>query len=113
MIPPEASNLIQLLLVKTKDRKVAWTTAEEAGLPSSSGGDFVASWPEYSVNVWEERGDEAISFSILDSNGSVTLHFQVTPLDQDFGTMSALFQMAQRSARHADEAIEYLEKALA
>ena len=115
MIPADARKLVELLRHRSESEQVNWILADESDIEAISASgedDYVASWPEYSVNIWA-KDTEGIGFAIVNSDGRQVMYFVLTSQDEDYETMRTILELARRKARGADKALQYLERQLA
>jgi hypothetical protein len=113
MMPDELQKIIKLLISSTRQDKVNWTTAFDAGLSDGSqADDFVVSMPNYSINVFKYKKGPEYGFSILGQQGETLYHYKVSPEDLEYDDLEALFFSAKKKVAKIDEIINDLQEAL-
>jgi hypothetical protein len=110
-VNPEMKSIVDKLLVKARSGKVNWIAAAELGLGSKHN-DFVVSFPNFAVNVYQGEGTAAIGVAVLNDRGQSILHTAADPGQDGYGELSELLDLANRQHLRVDETLRSLREAL-
>src|SRR5687767_12292718 len=106
MLPDEITAIVEGLAERTKRKEIEWVSASSTGIPVASEEDFVASTPEYSVNVYRDAKN-VVHFSILNRKGDVIYHVGFDDDESGYEEIDNLIDLAKRRASNVDEALDY------
>lgn len=110
MIPQEAKDIVDRLLVKTRAGEVQWKVESET--------DFIVTLPEYSVAIsytsFGVSGATEIMLSVFDNRGYKILSFAVSSViahtQDDYKMMTELYDLARAKALNIVEALKTLRE---
>lgn len=111
MIPQDAKEIVDGLLVKTRSGEVQWKVGE-------SETDFIVNLPEFSVTIshtsFGESSAPEVRLSVFDDRGYKILSFAVdstmTHTQDDYKVMRELFDLARAKALNIVEALKTLKE---
>ena len=106
-IPPQYQEIVALLIKGSRERRVLWKEASEE--------QFIIAFKEFSFVISSSGSHpegRMVLVELRDHQGSVIDYFSVDQRNEEYQTLSELYNMALRKARRIDEALEHIAREL-
>lgn len=108
MIPDEYEEVVQLLLARTREGKINWST-------SGSSGEYAVRFNDFVLTVTQGRGYEHehwVGIRLYDEAGQKIDNMAVTEHEEGYKLLQTLYENARRKAKRIDEALETIKQKL-